>query len=242
MMKTKDLTGQMFGKLKVLYQVDDYITPKGTHQPMWMCECQCENRTQKAINAYVLNRGETVSCGCYKIESTKKANSRENTYELVDNKYYIGYTQSQKEFYFDKEDYDLVKQYCWDVDSQNGYLKTIDKINHTGKIYLHRLIMGCIKGDGTIIDHIDRNKVDCRKSNLRFVNNSQNTMNSCIRSDNTSGVRGVYWNKRDKKWVARITVDQHDIPLGKFCSLESAEKARKDGEEKYFGEYNIINN
>lgn len=239
MMKTKDLTGQIFGRWKVLYQVEDYISPKGQHQPMWMCECKCDKHTRKPVKAYVLNRGESTSCGCYKVEATKKNNSRQNTYKLIDDKYYVGLTQSGKEFYFDKEDYDLVKQYCWDVDDSNGYAKTIDKIGNTGKLYLHRLVMGCEKGDGIIIDHIDRNRVDCRKNNLRFVNSSQNTMNSCIRFDNTSGVKGVYWNKRINKWIARITVDQQDIQLGNFDYFEDAENARKIGEEKYFGEYNI---
>lgn len=240
-MKTKDLTGQMFGRLKVLYQVDDYITPKGQHQPMWMCECQCENRTRKIVNAYVLKRGEAVSCGCYKVEAIKKRNSRQNTYELIDD-YYIGYTQSGEKFYFDKEDYDVVKQYCWSIDSQNGYIKTTDKINNTGKLYLHRLVMGCKKGDGIIIDHINRNKIDCRKSNLRTVNSSQNVMNSSIRSDNTSGIKGVYWNSRRNKWSAMITANKEGIFLGNYDKFEDAEIARKIGEEEYFGEYNIKNN
>ena len=150
--------------------------------------------------------------------------------------------QSGKEFYFDKEDYDLVKDYCWDIDNSMGYVKTIDKINHAGKLYLHRLIMRCTKGDGVIIDHINRNKIDCRKSNLRIVNNSQNAMNSCIRSDNTSGVKGVYWNKKRNKWSARITANKQDIFLGNYNELEDAENARKIGEEEYFGEYNIKNN
>lgn len=242
MMKTKDLTGQIFGRWKVLYQVEDYISPKGQHQPVWMCECQCDKHTRKPVKAYVLTRGESTSCGCYSVEVAKKNNSRQNTYELIDDEYYVGYTQSGKKFYFDKEDYSLVKQYCWDIDDSNGYAKTIDKINNTGKLYLHRLVMGCTKGDGIIIDHIDRNRIDCRKKNLRIVNNSQNTMNSCIRSDNTSGVRGVYWNKKRNKWVARITANQQDIHLGNFDYFEDAENARKIGEEKYFGEYNAINN
>ena len=241
-MKTKDLTGRMYGRWKVLYQVEDYISPKGQRQPVWMCECQCEKRTRKPVKAYVLNRGESNSCGCYSIESIKNKNSRQNTYELVNDEYYIGYTQAGKEFYFDKEDYDLVKQYCWSVDNSTGYAKTIDRINNTGKLYLHRLVMGCTKGDKIIIDHIDRNKIDCRKKNLRIVNNSQNTMNSCIRSDNISGVRGVSWDKRKNKWVAKITVNQQNIILGYYNSFEDAEKARKIGEDKYFGEYNIINN
>jgi hypothetical protein len=239
MMRTKDLTGQMFGKWKVLYQVEDHVTPKGAHQPMWMCECQCEKHIRRAVNGYVLTRGESNSCGCLSIEITKIVNSRQNTYELINNEYYIGYTQSGKEFYFDKEDYDLVSQYCWDIDNSNGYAKTIDKINHTGKLYLHRLVMGCKKGDGIIIDHIDRNRTDCRKSNMRVVNSSQNTMNSCIRSDNISGVKGVYWNSRKNKWTARITANKLDIFLGNYDRFEDAETARKIGEEKYFGEYNI---
>ena len=238
-MKTKDLTGKIFGKLKVLYQIDDYVTPKGKHQPMWMCECQCENHTKKAINAYVLNRGEAISCGCYRVEATKIRNSRKNTYELINNEYYIGYTQSGKEFYFDKEDYNLVKQYCWDVDDSNGYVKTIDKINNTGKLYFHRLVMGCTKGDGTTIDHINRNKVDCRKNNLRYVTRCQNNMNACIRSDNTSGIKGVYWNKEKSKWEVKITANKQVIFLGYFDKFEDAEIARKNGEEEYFKEYNI---
>lgn len=207
-----------------------------------MCECQCEKHTRKPIKAYVLNRGESTSCGCYKIEITKKNNSRYNTYELINNEYYIGYTQSNEKFYFDVEDYDLVKQYCWSIDSKNGYLKTIDKINNTGKLYLHRLIMECKKGDGIIIDHINRNKVDCRKVNLRIVSQSQNNMNSCIRSDNISGVKGVSWDNRRNKWHARITVNKQDIHLGYYDEFVDAELARKNGEEKYFGEYNIKNN
>lgn len=241
MVKTKDLTGQMFGRWKVLYQTDDHVTPKGTRIPTWLCECQCEQHTRKVVNGYSLRRGDSTSCGCYKVESTKINNSRQNIFELVNNEYYIGRTQSGKEFYFDKEDYDLVKNYCWDINDSNGYVKTIDRINNTGKLYLHRLIMGCKKHDGTTIDHINRNRIDCRKSNLRFVTRCQNNMNAGIRSDNTSGVKGVYWNKRNNKWVARITVNKQDIILGNFDNLDDAEKARKNGEEKYFGEYNIIN-
>ena len=241
-MKTKDLTGRMYGRWKVLYQVEDYISPKGQHQPVWMCECQCDKHTRKPVVAYVLNRGESTSCGCYNVEVIKNSNSRQNTYKLINNEYYIGYTQSGKEFYFYKEDYDLVEKYCWNIDSSTGYVKTIDRINNTGKLYLHRLVMGCTKGDKTIIDHIDRNKIDCRKNNLRFVTRCQNNMNSCVSSDNTSGIKGVSWNKEKNKWEAKITVNKQDIRLGLYSNFDDAKKARIIGEEKYFGEYNIINN
>lgn len=240
MVKTKDLTNQMFGRWKVLYQVEDHITPKGAHQPMWMCECQCENRTRKVISGYSLKSKNSQSCGCYKVEVTKKNNSRHNTYELIDDKYYIGYTQSGEIFYFDKEDYDLVKQYCWGVDSQNGYLKTIDKVNNTGKLYLHRLVMGCKKGDGIIIDHINRNRIDCRKSNLRTVNTVQSAINKSIKINNTSGKVGVSWSKDFNKWESYITVNKKRKHLGLFDNFEEAERVRIEAEEKYFGEYNPI--
>ncbi len=239
-MRTKDLTNQIFGRWKVLYQVEDYVNSKGVRHPMWMCECQCENHTLKAIDAYSLKSKNSTSCGCYKVESTKRNNSRQNTYELVDDQYYVGYTQSGDKFYFDKEDYDLVRQYCWCVDSQNGYLKTIDKINKTGKLYLHRLVMGCQKGDGVIIDHIDRNRVDCRKSNLRTVNTVQSAINKGIKTNNTSGKVGVSWHNACNKWESYITVNKERIRLGFYEDFDDAEKMRVEAEEKYFGEYNPV--
>lgn len=240
MVKTKDLTGQMFGRWKVLYQADDYITPKGLHIPTWMCECQCEQHTKRIINGYSLKRGNSKSCGCLSIELTKIRNSRRNKYELA-NGYYIGYTQSGKEFYFDKEDYNLVSQYCWDIDSSTGYAKTIDKVNKAGKLYLHRLVMGCKKGDGIIIDHINRDRIDCRKNNLRTVNGIQSAINRGIKSNNTSGKIGVSWSKDFNKWESYITVDKKRLHLGLFDNFKEAEEARIKAEEKYFDKYNPIN-
>ena len=239
MMKTKDLTGEIFGRWKVLYQTDDYITSKGQHQPMWMCECQCEKHTHKIVNGYSLKRGDTKSCGCLKIETTKVNNSRENVFKLVNDEYYIGYTQSNKEFYFDKEDYNIVKMYCWGID-KNGYAKTIDRVNNTGKLYLHRLVIGCSKGDGVIVDHINRKRNDNRKLNLRIVNNVQSAINKGIKSNNSSGKIGVSFSEQFNKWEAYITVNKKRMHLGLFYDFEDAVKARKEAEVKYFGEYNPI--
>jgi hypothetical protein len=63
MIRTKDLTGQRFGKLVALYQTEDYISPKGAHSPMWMCQCDCGN--QVIVSGSNLGRGQK-SCGCGK--------------------------------------------------------------------------------------------------------------------------------------------------------------------------------
>lgn len=240
MSKTRDLTGKIFGRWLVLYKTDDHITPRGQCVHMWMCECQCEKHTKKPVSEYSLINGASQSCGCYRDEVARKdnlKNRRENGYDLTNENYGVGYTQSGKEFYFDKEDYNLISQYCWDIDNSNGYPKTIDRVNKTGKLYLHRLVMGCIKGDNKIVDHINRNRVDCRKSNLRIVNSTQSAINKGIRRDNTSGVRGVAFNNQCNKWEAYITINKKRKHIGLFDSFESAMIARKEAEKNYFGEY-----
>jgi len=84
-----------------------------------------------------------------------------------------------------------------------------------------------------LIDHKNRNKLDNRKSNLRLCNKSQNAINSKIRVDNTSGVRGVYWNNQKNKWQAQIGINGKVINLGRFKNKKDAAKARKNAETKY---------
>jgi hypothetical protein len=63
-------------------------------------------------------------------------------------------------------------------------------------------------------------------------------MNKKMNSNNTSGVKGVYWCKNANKWRAKIQVDGKEKHLGLFSNLEDAKKARELAEEKYYGEYN----
>jgi hypothetical protein len=87
------------------------------------------------------------------------------------------------------------------------------------------------------IDHINRNPSDNRLVNLRDVTQKQNRQNASKRSDNTSGYPGVYWFKRDSKWVANIKHDYKLIHLGLFESLEEAVAARKAAEKLYWGHH-----
>ena len=66
-------------------------------------------------------------------------------------------------------------------------------------------------------------------------------MNKGLLSNNTSGVTGVTWCSADNKWCARITVNKRRINLGYFNTFEYAVRARKEAEEKYFGEWSYDN-
>lgn len=80
------------------------------------------------------------------------------------------------------------------------------------------------------IDHINGNPMDNRIKNLRDVSKSKNQRNAAMSSNNTSGVCGVNWDKRDNKWVARIALGNNRKRLGSFESIQDAAAARKIAE------------
>lgn len=162
-----------------------------------------------------------------------KKNKKYNSYNLS-GEYGIGYTSKNEEFYFDLEDYDKIKEYYWYID-KNGYV-----VSCTAEeaILMHRLIMGLKKGDQQEVDHIYHKTNDNRKTQLRIVCYSENKMNKGLQSNNTSGYKGISYNKQYRKWEAEIGVYNHKIKLGYFENKDEAIKARKQAEEKYFGEYN----
>jgi hypothetical protein len=102
---------------------------------------------------------------------------------------------------------------------------------------MHQIIMPL--EDGLVPDHIHgpTTRNDNRKSNLRPATQTQNLMNTKLRSNNTSGVKGVRWRKDTGKWTATIWVDKKCISLGCFTEFDNAVKARKEAEEKYFGDF-----
>lgn len=163
-----------------------------------------------------------------------------NTYDLT-GEYGIGYTSKGDEFWFDLEDYDKIKDYCWYL-ADHGYFKarSLKSDNFTqDKIYLHRVVMDAKEGE--IIDHIRHNNNECnydnRKSNLRTAGYSENAMNSVIPKNNKSGCKGVFYNTKYEKWEAKIHVNGKNIYLGRYVLLEDAIKARREAEQKYYKEY-----
>lgn len=127
------------------------------------------------------------------------------------------------------EDLPLLQAYCWHVDN-NGYvarnLKTPD--GKKTKEYLHRELMGLSKGDARVVDHIDGNKLNNQRSNLRVCTDQQNACNRAIQVNNTSGFKGVFCHKdtkRKKRWQALIQVNGRRRSLGYHLTAEAAHEA-----------------
>ena len=250
-----DLSNHKFGHLTVIKQSDvDYVRPDGRHEALWDCICDCGNTKIIKVIGNKLKSGRIQSCGCiYKeqkkiagIELKKKypnLNKKYNKYKL-DGEYGVGITSNtNKEFYFDLEDFDKIKNYCWYEDA-NGYvaahsLKTDNRNGYV--IFLHRLIYNILDvGRDIIIDHIQHNKLDNRKSTLRIVNSSENSCNRGIQSNNTSGITGVYFHKPSNSWCGYINIDDKQIRIYTNTKEEAVIERRKL-EDKYFGEYSYNN-
>jgi hypothetical protein len=114
-----------------------------------------------------------------------------------------------------------------------GYLQT--KVG--GKLYLvHRLIYlmhyGCLP---KFIDHKDGVKTNNKIRNLREASAVSNQYNRGLPSNNTSGVKGVYWNKAKEKWKAQCNVDGSAYHIGYFDDINKAEQALIQFRKKYHG-------
>lgn len=121
-------------------------------------------------------------------------------------------------------------------------------LNGNGYVYItvmrkrfpaHRLAFLLMTGElpAGEIDHINRIRHDNRWSNLRRASSRENKMNAGISRNNTSGVTGVCWHKKAKKWHAQITINRANKSLGLFINKADAISARRLAEEKYFLEY-----
>jgi len=106
-------------------------------------------------------------------------------------------------------------------------------------IKLHRLVWLFVHGKWPVgqIDHVNGNRSDNRISNLREASATVNTQNyHGLRRHNTSGVTGVYWDKRRTVWVAQISASKKHIHLGQFASKDEAAAAVKAARSKYHPE------
>jgi hypothetical protein len=103
------------------------------------------------------------------------------------------------------------------------------------KVRAHTVIWALHSGEwpSDLVDHINQDRLDNRICNLRIANKSINSMNSKIRSDNTSGYRGVTWHSNVKKWMAQVTKNGKHHYLGVFANLEDAVSARRAFDHKH---------
>lgn len=100
--------------------------------------------------------------------------------------------------------------------------------------YLHRRILGDVPG--MVVDHINRDGLDCRRANLRHVTHSENLANQGVSRGNRSGFKGVSWDRQTGRWGAHIQCGGRSERIGRFATAEDAARAYDRRARECFGE------
>lgn len=222
-----DLTGKRFGRLIVVG-----IGEKDKHGKLhWICKCECG--VEKSIAGSSLRRDLATSCGCYRNEKTVERSRSVNT--IIDNGDYLEVIDSKgNSFLIDAEDRQLLQRYWFVIESKStvgtptSYVASGDREREL----LHRVIM---KANGSeLVDHIDGNTMNNRRSNLRITSRQVNASNKNVQKNNKStGILGVH--KRGNKY--RVVICTKGKKTERICdSLDEAIEVRKQLELEQRGE------
>lgn len=138
------------------------------------------------------------------------------------------------------EDYKEVSKYSWYA--HKGRHTFYAARRGAGKvfIYLHRFLLSAQPNE--LVDHVNGDGLDNRRQNLRTCSMSQNSGNQHrLRTDNTSGYRGVHQDKRDGSWIAQIRGGGKVRHLGTFKNAKDAAKAYNEAALRQYGEFAKLN-
>lgn len=142
------------------------------------------------------------------------------------------YTNKGVAFTVNDEDYDFVAGFRW----YHGYAGRI--YGHIKSRFLHKVIAkrAGIDCSNTIV-HVDRNRLNNQRSNLKAATWSQTQGTRHLNKNNTSGYKGVFWRKDRKRWCAEIHAHGKNRHLGHYDTPEEAHVAYCHAAEEYFGEF-----
>lgn len=133
----------------------------------------------------------------------------------------------------DDDDYDKIAGYKWCF-AKAGYAASRKK-NYGEQVLMHRIILNA--GKTQSVDHKNGNGLDNRKNNIRLCSHQQNMMNRKMPCHNTSGYKGVTWDKQMKKWRAQLRHSKTNSYVGLFSNIVEAAKEYDKKAREVFGEY-----
>lgn len=122
----------------------------------------------------------------------------------------------------------------------HGYFRVSVSVKGSARqFYAHRVVWFLANGKWPTdqIDHENGDRADNNLSNLREASCSKNAQNKTLQANNTSGIKGVSFDKPSGKWEARLKIDGKRIRLGYFVELSDAEHAIRAAREKHHGEF-----
>lgn len=165
-----DLTGKVFGRLTVIKS----LSPDKWGNYEWLCKCECGNIAVGRSSSLI--KSVKRSCGCLSKENLEQRwldMKKSNNYCVKGQCVEVSLSNSNAVFICDLDVWNELKKYTWHLDDL-GYARSTCKGSN---IRFHNLVMPC-SDRRLVVDHINRNKLDNRKSNLRIVSHKENALNS----------------------------------------------------------------
>ena len=141
----------------------------------------------------------------------------------------------------DVDDYEKITRWKWQY-INSGYANRVTNKGGRGKwvnVLMHRVIIDA--PDDMKVDHINGNKLDNRKCNLRLATTTQNCQYKRQARNNTSGFKGVTKNSRGNTWLAHININGKPTYLGSYPDAVTAAFVYNERAEKEFGEFALLN-
>lgn len=146
-------------------------------------------------------------------------------------------------FEYDRETGVLLRKFKGGHVRQVGGKKASDgyvKVGFNGREYpAHRIIWWLVHGElpSAFIDHVNGDKSDNRLCNLRLASDAENKRNVGMRRHNTSGFKGVTWDKVNRRWLAHATLNGRGVHLGRHRTKEAAAEAYRNFARENHGEF-----
>jgi hypothetical protein len=214
----QEIIGKRFGK----WVVRSFSYKNASNHSFYLCHCDCGTDTTIRIDNITSGRSKGCKrCSWKKLWEPEIIDEHTLLIPMTQNKYAI----------IDKEDFDKIKDHSWVPGPYGKY--AVASIKHN-MVRMHRLIMGFPQQD---IDHINGNDIDNRKQNLRLCSHSQNLRNIPKSSRNTTGFKGVCFDKGVNKFRASIKFNYKTIYLGVFNTAEEASEVYQKKALELHGEF-----
>ena len=144
----------------------------------------------------------------------------------------------------DDEDFEALSRWKWTLNRRSRNKAYAVRCESRGgrksMILMHRQILGLVPGDGLQADHVNRDKLDNRRCNLRIATPSEQLCNQISRGG-ASRYKGVSLDRRDGAWYAHITVNSRCLHLGRFVCDADAATAYDEAARALHGEFAVLN-
>lgn len=228
----EELKGKIFNKWEILR-----FSHKVGYAKYFVCKCLDCNEERTVYIQSVTSR-KSKSCGCIsRVETAYNINKKYNKYEVIGDvvRVFVN-NDSNKIMLCDIDDWEKLKEYYW-RESATGYANAM--INYKNNRF-HRMIFD-LSDPKIQVDHVNGDILDNRKENLRLCSNQNNSFNRGKNSNNTSGYKGVHFDKDRNKWRASIMHNGKNISSPRrYNTPEEAYEWYVEKSNDIFGEFSVF--